>query len=88
MKQVYQCEWCDQQGTAEEISEHEKTCIYNKTLRSCFTCASRKGLGLTQIECQIGENIPKGKYIEHCQKWQEGEKKKIKTPKSIFSPFF
>lgn len=87
MKPVYQCEWCTKQGTAEEISEHEKTCVHNKNLRSCFTCASRKGF-VTHAGCQLGIHIPEGKYMEHCSQWQEGEEKKIETTEDIFDVLF
>ena len=29
MKAIYRCDFCDQTGTAEEIMQHEESCIYN-----------------------------------------------------------
>ena len=71
MKPVYKCDWCKTMGTEEEILEHEKTCMANINLRSCYTCVNRKGLAA--LECKAGINIPGDHYIQHCDKWEEGK---------------
>ena len=38
MKQLFRCEYCDKTGTAEQIAEHEKECMYNYHKRSCWAC--------------------------------------------------
>ena len=53
MKAIYQCDWCGERGTEEEIREHEASCIMNKALRSCYTCGNRKGFGFTRMDCQL-----------------------------------
>lgn len=55
MKPVYKCDWCKTMGTEEEILEHEKTCMANINLHSCYTCANRKGLAA--LECKAGMRI-------------------------------
>lgn len=69
MKQIFRCEYCSEIGTAEEIEKHEAECICNYNKKSCLTCkhASR---GLTTYTCNIGRQIPEGKYIEECRYYE------------------
>ena len=73
MKQLFRCEYCDKTGTAEQISEHEKECIYNYCKRSCWTCKHAE-LCLSAINCKAGMEIPTGKHIENCSKYEWDEK--------------
>lgn len=87
MKPVYKCDWCKTIGTEEEILEHEKTCMTNINLHSCYTCANRKGLAT--LGCKVGIDIPKDSYIQHCDKWKEGEPLDLNNPMgNIFDMFF
>lgn len=79
MKIVYKCDWCDQTGTEDEILEHEKTCIHNKTLHSCFTCGNCKHKSLLEFCCKAGKQIPKGSYFEQCKTWTDGKLEPMKT---------
>lgn len=38
MKEVFKCDYCNYMGTAEEVAEHEKTCLYNLKTECCYTC--------------------------------------------------
>lgn len=71
MKLVYQCDWCGERGTEEEIRCHEPLCTYNKELRSCYTCKNQKGF--IKLECSVKE-IPEGKYISFCPLWEDNGK--------------
>lgn len=73
MKVVYRCDYCGHQGIEEEVREHEKTCIKNPNLRGCYTCLHKKGLGFSEMECKNGVEIPKGKYMSQCAKWEKEE---------------
>lgn len=87
MKPVYKCDWCKTIGTEEEILEHEKTCTLNTNLHTCYTCANRKGLAT--LECRVGIDIPKDSYIQHCDKWKEGEPLDLSNPMgNIFDMVF
>lgn len=74
MKPLYRCDYCTETGTAEEITNHEETCFYNYTKRSCHTCKNveRK---VNKYICKAGKEIPEGCCIEHCPnyKWNEYE---------------
>lgn len=72
MKLLYRCEYCNEMGTEEEIREHEESCLWNYTKKSCYTCkhASRK---LMTITCDAGVELESGKYMEGCRKWEHDE---------------
>ena len=38
MKEVFKCDYCNYIGTAEEVAEHEKTCLCNLKTECCYTC--------------------------------------------------
>ena len=39
MEQLYRCSFCKEFiGSAEEVKEHEKTCLYNTKLKTCYSC--------------------------------------------------
>lgn len=71
MKAIYQCDWCGKCDTEDVIREHEANCIYNKELRSCYTCKNQKGV--IKLECLVKE-IPEGKYISFCPLWEDNGK--------------
>ena len=73
MKQLFRCEYCDKIGTAEEIAEHEKTCTWNYTKKSCFTCKHAE-ICLMSVKCKAGKELPKDKYIEYCDIYEWDEK--------------
>jgi poly(A) polymerase Pap1 len=86
MKQLFRCEYCDKTGTAEQIAEHEKECMYNYHKRSCWTCKYAE-LCLLTVKCKADVEIPKDKYIENCTKyeWDEKDHSDINaTAKSLF----
>jgi hypothetical protein len=87
MKQVFQCDWCGERGTEEEIRCHEPLCTYNKELRSCYTCKNQKGL--MKLECPVKE-IPEGKYISFCPLWEDNGKDMTKPAgfNTIFGDLF
>jgi hypothetical protein len=87
MKQVFQCDWCGERGTEEEIRCHEPLCTYNKELRSCYTCKNQKGL--MKLECPVKE-IPEGKYISFCPLWEDNGKDMTKPVgfNTIFGDLF
>ena len=72
MKVLYRCEYCNETGTEEEITEHETTCLSNYTKKSCFTCKHRSGF--TAMTCGNGKEIPKGKFFEQCSDYEWDEK--------------
>ena len=76
MKTIYRCDWCDKTGTLDEITKHEKSCIHNKDLHSCFTCGNCNKAKLTEFHCKAGKAIPKGSYYEKCPIWIDGGNEK------------
>lgn len=78
MKQLFRCEYCSEQGTAEEITKHEEECIYNYNKKSCFTCKHRDNK-IFNIICKANKEIPDGKYIEGCSEyeWDEQDHTKV-----------
>lgn len=77
MKPVFKCDYCDQMGTEEEIRDHELICTDNYTMRSCYTCRHKKirfADGKMLFKCEAGEEIPEGKFIEFCKKYERREK--------------
>ena len=85
MKQLFRCEYCSETGTEDEISEHEKTCLWNYDKRSCWTCQYAEA-GFTTIKCTNGVNLEAGKYMEGCSKYKYNVKDHAK--KSSFSNIF
>ena len=71
MKPVFKCDYCDTIGTEEEIKKHEVECTENYTRRSCFTC--KYGRGLLNFKCAAGTEIPGGKFVEFCKKYERRE---------------
>ena len=85
MKQLFRCEYCQDIGTEEEIKKHEEECIYNYNKKSCWTCKHAKRSWITTVECTVGQEIPQGKYIERCSKYEWDEKDHSKpSAKDIF----
>ena len=86
MKQLFKCDYCSKIGTAEQIAEHEKECMYNYRKRSCWTCKHAE-ICLLTVKCKVGVEIPKDKYIENCTEyeWDEKDHSEIDaTAKSLF----
>ena len=73
MKQVFRCEYCDHIGTAEEVAKHEEECISNYTKRSCMTCKHANKSAVFKYKCTRDIEIPDGKYMEHCPKYEHDE---------------
>lgn len=88
MKPIYQCDWCGEQDTEDVIRAHEQTCIYNKELRSCYTCKNRKGL--MKIDCAAGREVPEDKYFSFCPLWEDDGKDMTKPAgfNTIFGDLF
>lgn len=85
MKQLFRCEYCDKISTAEEIQKHEEECMYNYNKRSCWTCKHAEVCLLT-VTCKAGKEIPKDKYIEQCNMYENDEvdHSKVSPAKSLF----
>ena len=69
MKALYRCEYCNKQGVAEEIEKHEAECYYNPAHRSCITC-KHGTMHFISYTCALGTEIPKGKFVHHCSKYE------------------
>jgi hypothetical protein len=87
MKQLFRCDYCDKTGTAEEILEHEKTCLWNHIKRSCWTCKHAEKL-VMNITCNGGVDLEKGKYMEGCRNYEWDERDHTKTTPNIFGSIF
>lgn len=85
MKQLFRCEYCSKVGTEEEIREHEETCVYNYNKKSCWTCKHKNNLCF-KFACKLNKEIPEGKYIEQCDKYEDNEKNHT-TEESLTSMF-
>lgn len=83
MKQLFRCEYCTKQGTAEEITKHEEACLYNYNKKSCFTCKHRQTFALGII-CKKDKEIPTGKYFENCPQY-EWDKEDHANEESLFA---
>lgn len=81
MKQLFRCEYCNEIGTAEEMTKHEAECIHNYTKRSCMTCKYAQR-SFTKFTCDAGREIPDRKLIEYCNNYEWDEKDH--TTKNIF----
>ena len=79
MKAIYRCDFCDKMGTAEEIMQHEESCVYNYNKRSCMTCkfADNK---ITKFNCTAGKEIPEGQMFTGCDKYEWDKVDHTKTP--------
>ena len=86
MKQLFRCDYCDYTGTAEEVATHEETCIHNYNKKSCWTCKHACKHQLVNFKCQAGQEIPEGKYIENCNRYENDGKDYTKqsAAKSLF----
>jgi hypothetical protein len=69
-------------GVKEEIVKHEEECIHNYNKRSCLTCKHAQR-NFTKYTCAIGHDIPEGKYIEQCNKYEWDEKDN--TTRNVFT---
>ena len=85
MKQLFRCDYCDRTGIAEEITEHEESCINNYNKKSCWTCKYAESKGFKFI-CNADKDIPDGKYIAQCDKYEYNEKNHT-TEESLTSRF-
>lgn len=74
MKPVFRCDYCSFMGTEEEVKEHEIQCTENYDRRSCHTCQYKKYKTAMSYECANGIEIPEGKLIEFCGKYEKREK--------------
>ncbi len=85
MKQLFRCEYCTKIGTEEEIRKHEESCINNYNNKDCWTCKFANSENYVFI-CGKGKEIPTGKYISQCDKYEHKEKE-VKTDNSFSSMF-
>lgn len=69
MKAIYRCDFCDKTGTAEEIMQHEESCLYNYNKRSCMTCKFAENK-ITKFNCTAGKEIPEGQMFTGCDKYE------------------
>ena len=74
MKPVFRCDYCDFIGIEPEVKKHEVECSENYTRRSCFTCKNRDYTS-SGFKCSVGIEIPDGKMLEFCHKYDRGKSK-------------
>lgn len=74
MKPVFKCDYCSFMGTEQEVKEHEINCVHNYTRRSCHTCKHQKYKTAMSYECAEGKEIPEGKFIEFCGKYEKRDR--------------
>ena len=88
MKPMYRCEYCDHMGTEDEVREHEAKCIYNYDRNSCWTCKHRDKNSLMRFKCLCGVEIPEGKLLEFCGKYEWDEETHTHNTDNIFRGLF
>ena len=76
MKPIYRCEYCDFTGIEDEVKEHEDTCVYNYTKKSCLTCKHKDFKNWKTIECKRDVELPEGKMLEQCVKYEKDDTQK------------
>ncbi len=72
MKQVWKCDFCSQTDlSAEQMSQHETKCTFNKVNRYCYTCkVSREdGYDWHIRGCDINEDTFRGEEEGNCPGW-------------------
>ena len=79
MKPVYKCDYCNFIGTEDAVREHEARCYDNYDLRGCTTCTYKKTCPSEKplawhFECDCGLEIPEGKMLVGCEKYERKEK--------------
>lgn len=80
MKPAFKCEYCKFIGTEEEVRKHEADCYDNYDLRGCNTCTHKKTYSskskeiLWNYKCDCGVEIPEGKMMVNCIKYERKEK--------------
>lgn len=80
MKPVFKCDYCQFIGTEEEVHKHESDCYDNYDLRGCTTCLHKKTRSskskeiLFNYKCDCGVEIPDGKMMINCIKYDRKEK--------------
>ena len=72
MKQIFRCEYCDKMGIEKDILEHEQTCSFNHTIRSCSTCKHAENK-IKKFDCKAGKEIPEGQKFINCDKYEWDE---------------
>jgi hypothetical protein len=60
-------------GTQDAVEKHESECMENYNKKSCFTCKHICPDGWGCFKCQVGIEIPHGKYCEQCGKYERKE---------------
>lgn len=88
MKPVYRCEYCNHMDTEDEVRAHEEKCMFNYDRKSCWTCKHRDPNSLMRFKCLLGNEIPAGKMIEFCGKYEWDEKGHVNTAANIFTGLF
>ena len=80
MKQLFRCDYCNEIGTEEEIREHEESCLWNYTKKSCYTCKHAERSGINFL-CKGGEDLELGRYMQGCASWEyNGQNHAKKNP--------
>lgn len=87
MKQLFRCDFCDFTGTEQEVSEHEKECAKNPTLKSCMTCKHCRKM-ITYVTCKLGKEIEEGKYIINCSYYERGKPSEDSPFGKVFGNLF
>lgn len=88
MKPVYRCEYCGHMGTEDEVREHEVNCYHNYDRRSCWTCKYRDNNSIMNFRCLLGTDIPDGKLVEFCRKYENDGKRTTKTASDVLRGLF
>jgi hypothetical protein len=57
MKQVFQCDYCEYRGLAEDVAKHEAECENSPDLRTCNTCIYASG-NFIKVTCLKGVDVP------------------------------
>ena len=70
MKPVFKCDYFEFVGTEDEVRAHEAQCFENYNKKSCFTCKHKTHKDLFNFNCEVGKEIPKGKYFEQCSQYE------------------
>ena len=81
MKQVWKCDHCSKTNSeSKEIEAHEKTCSWNKAVKSCWTCEHHVDKGMpisgSMYVCQKGKSydfVDDNESKGGCEIWKEIE---------------
>ena len=66
MRQVFQCEYCDHRGLADDVAKHELECENNPNLKTCNTCIYAT-MSFLKITCLKNLDIPFLSVRRNCE---------------------